>query len=637
MNTLVSIIIPVHNCEKYIGECINSIINQTYNNIEIIIVDAKSDDNTLSEVKKFNDTRIKLIKLVSNVGLSEAFQIGFINSKGNFIVRNDPDDISTENRIAEQVSYLQNDNSKLMVSCLIKCISEDEKFNKLCERIQNIQNAYKDQLEIEKAIISDFIPVFFPTVMFRRELYTKANINCNSHKFNDQIDLFLNFLKISSLEKIQKELYIYRRHNNAYHIQYNNEYNKYILDCLNKSGIKDFLEARKLRDNKRLHDIKINSDKDYSNIRVLLLVDTLDIGGTETHVLSLAKELNKRGIHVVVGTSGGPLRYMFDKYGIKVVNIPITHNNLNTKKSYGSIGEINKLICKENINIVHSHLFASMKIGAEIYKNYKIPHIITLHGLYYNDEIIWTTCIDATKIITVSKPVKNMVVGKFGGNIKNKLVIIPNGVDNDQFTVINDRKRIELGISEDAIVAVYCSRLSKNKAIAAKVFLRSCYGIGKEYNNFKGIIIGDGHEKWTILNEANQKNCNLGRDLLSVIGFKLNVKDYYNIADIVVGTGRVAIEAMACSKPVIGLGDKGCSGLVCSQTKERQMLEYFGDHAARYGFSNNKVVKELKYLIDNPGLRKELGEWGRKWCLENYNIQNVANRIIEIYNSSINA
>ena len=68
----VSIIIPMHNSSKNILECINSVINQTYQNIEIIVIDDASSDNGLELVKKIKDYRIKIIELKQNVGAGVA-------------------------------------------------------------------------------------------------------------------------------------------------------------------------------------------------------------------------------------------------------------------------------------------------------------------------------------------------------------------------------------------------------------------------------------------------------------------------------------------------------------------------------------------------------------------------------------
>ena len=62
----VSIIIPVHNSEMHLKQCINSVINQTYKNIEIIIINDASTDNSLNIIKEYNDDRIILIDLIMN-------------------------------------------------------------------------------------------------------------------------------------------------------------------------------------------------------------------------------------------------------------------------------------------------------------------------------------------------------------------------------------------------------------------------------------------------------------------------------------------------------------------------------------------------------------------------------------------
>lgn len=91
----VSIIIPLYNCEKYISDCIESCINQTYNNIEIIIVDDHSTDNGVKICKRYieRDSRIKIVYLPNNRGRSEARNIGLKASTGEYFMWLDSDDI----------------------------------------------------------------------------------------------------------------------------------------------------------------------------------------------------------------------------------------------------------------------------------------------------------------------------------------------------------------------------------------------------------------------------------------------------------------------------------------------------------------------------------------------------------------
>ena len=103
----VSVIIPTYNSGKYIEECINSVINQTYTNLEIIVVDDCSNDNTLSILKKYKDKRIKLIKLEENKGVSYARNRGIDFSSGEFICFLDSDDYWYLDKIEKQVKFMK--------------------------------------------------------------------------------------------------------------------------------------------------------------------------------------------------------------------------------------------------------------------------------------------------------------------------------------------------------------------------------------------------------------------------------------------------------------------------------------------------------------------------------------------------
>ena len=89
----ISIIVPIYNVEKYLERCINSLINQTYKNIEIILVNDGSTDNSLIICEKYKniDSRIILVNK-ENGGLSDARNVGIDNSSGNYITFIDSDD-----------------------------------------------------------------------------------------------------------------------------------------------------------------------------------------------------------------------------------------------------------------------------------------------------------------------------------------------------------------------------------------------------------------------------------------------------------------------------------------------------------------------------------------------------------------
>lgn len=108
MNTpLVTIGIPCYNVGRFIALSIKSVLMQTYTNLELIITDDGSTDNTVDEIRKFNDSRIKLIVDGENHGISYRLNQQIDMAKGDIFIRMDGDDIMFPNRIEEQVKYLQ--------------------------------------------------------------------------------------------------------------------------------------------------------------------------------------------------------------------------------------------------------------------------------------------------------------------------------------------------------------------------------------------------------------------------------------------------------------------------------------------------------------------------------------------------
>ena len=106
---LVSVIMSAYNCEKTVGNAILSIIDQTYKDIEIIIINDASTDNTLNEILKVtkNLNNIKVHSNKKNLGLAKSLNYAVNLSHGELLARMDSDDISYKNRIETQVKKMK--------------------------------------------------------------------------------------------------------------------------------------------------------------------------------------------------------------------------------------------------------------------------------------------------------------------------------------------------------------------------------------------------------------------------------------------------------------------------------------------------------------------------------------------------
>ena len=116
-NIIVSVIVPVYNVELYLKECVDSIINQSFDNIEIILVDDGSTDNSSNICDEYSkiDERVKVIHK-SNGGLSSARNVGINEAKGKYIMFVDSDDVISKTMIMEHVEVIKKYNYKIVAS-----------------------------------------------------------------------------------------------------------------------------------------------------------------------------------------------------------------------------------------------------------------------------------------------------------------------------------------------------------------------------------------------------------------------------------------------------------------------------------------------------------------------------------------
>lgn len=145
-NEIISIITPMYNASKYIGAMIESVLNQTYSNWELIIVDDYSTDNCTGIVKKYCklDNRIKLIELNENRGPAHARNIAIDNSVGRYIAFLDSDDLWKKEKLEKQIKTMIENN------CAVSCTSYEIIKSSTLEVLKNFNVPrridYKDML-----------------------------------------------------------------------------------------------------------------------------------------------------------------------------------------------------------------------------------------------------------------------------------------------------------------------------------------------------------------------------------------------------------------------------------------------------------------------------------------------------------
>ncbi|WP_143531441.1 glycosyltransferase family 2 protein, partial [Rodentibacter trehalosifermentans] len=111
MAGLISIIMPAYNAEKYISKAIKSVLSQSYENWELLVIDDNSNDNTVNVVKAYlHDRRIKLFINMKNKGAAETRNTGLDNAIGKYICFLDADDYWDKDKLSSQYIFMEQNN-----------------------------------------------------------------------------------------------------------------------------------------------------------------------------------------------------------------------------------------------------------------------------------------------------------------------------------------------------------------------------------------------------------------------------------------------------------------------------------------------------------------------------------------------
>ncbi|WP_431308810.1 glycosyltransferase, partial [Alicyclobacillus fastidiosus] len=125
----------------------------------------------------------------------------------------------------------------------------------------------------------------------------------------------------------------------------------------------------------------------------------------------------------------------------------------------------------------------------------------------------------------------------------------------------------------------------------------------------------------------------LGETFIHLVGNQKLLRNYLGLGDLVVGTGRVALESMACGKPVLAIGTRGFFGMVTPSLYPSAWDYYFGDHFADQTPTEDLIAESLLLaLLDREAL-KVIGRQGREWVMDNFNIHKISRQIAEIYSN----
>lgn len=238
---LVSVIVPIYNSEKYLKQCLSSIVNQSYENLQIILVNDGSQDNSLLICQEFQkrDIRIKIIDQ-QNRGVSYSRNVGILESKGFYLIFIDSDDYIDRYMVEKLVNIAQKENSNLVICGYCEFNGQSGVVHKKIIYSHSFSGEIRKDFHL-------FLPAFVSIAGPVAKLYSKKIIETKRIFFEesissgeDQVFNFKYYTYIKSYSYIPESLYYYRKENTK-SLSSVTTYKSAIDDYLFRKELKNFL------------------------------------------------------------------------------------------------------------------------------------------------------------------------------------------------------------------------------------------------------------------------------------------------------------------------------------------------------------------------------------------------------------
>jgi glycosyltransferase involved in cell wall biosynthesis len=200
MRTLVSVIMPVYNAERYLREAIESILTQTHHELEFLIIDDGSTDSSAAIVRTFDDPRIRFIQNESNLKICNTLNRGLELATGDFIARMDADDFARPHRLATQLQFLQSHPDLVGVGAWMRTTRN---------------TVWKTPVDSQELRPSMYFRncLFHPTAFFRAEPFRNSSLRYDQdYLYAEEWELWFRMMRQNRIGNVPHVLLDYRLH-----------------------------------------------------------------------------------------------------------------------------------------------------------------------------------------------------------------------------------------------------------------------------------------------------------------------------------------------------------------------------------------------------------------------------------------
>jgi len=354
-------------------------------------------------------------------------------------------------------------------------------------------------------------------------------------------------------------------------------------------------------------------------MRLLMLCQGMDLGGAETHVLELSRELVRSGDEVTVASSGGALVPLLEEAGVRHVTLPL--DSLSPVAFFRCFRGLSRLLDRERFDFVHAHARRpAFYLSVLARHRDDVRPVTTCHGAFRVTPLLRRLSFWGDATLAVSADIREYLLRQYALP-SDRVALTLNGVDTARFYPTKKERRGR------NILTV--SRLDASGSPGAETLLRVFPRIRALYPDATLTVVGGGERLPSMQREAERLG--LGPDAVCFTGPLADVREALAGADFFVGVSRAALEAASSGLPVLLAGTEGFLGLPRS---EEDWLAFAAVNWCRgTRLTEDGLFAALSDALADPASFGPLGETARRFVLSHVSLSAMAESYRAFYRS----
>jgi polysaccharide pyruvyl transferase CsaB len=368
-------------------------------------------------------------------------------------------------------------------------------------------------------------------------------------------------------------------------------------------------------------------------MKILMALMGLDIGGAETHVVELSRELTRQGHQIIIASNGGAYVPALEQDGILHVEVPM-HQRSGADMAK-SLGLLEQLIRREQPDLVHAHARIPAFLCGILQKKLHFPFITSAHGVFQVTPLLRLMTNWGDRTVAVSPDIRTYLMENYRVPA-DRIHVTINGISTDVFAPrpANSALKQALSLGDGPVIGLV-GRLDEPSVHVAKEVIGLVPELVRACPDVEILIVGGGTGASDVSALAQAQNRQWGREVVHLTGPRTDVADLLSLVTVFVGVSRAALEAMSMAKPLILAGnpayDQGYLGIL---TPEKLSAAQASNFCCR-GCPEVTPEALLRDLLDllgrSPARREELGHFGRQVILAQYSVRRMAQDYLDAY------